>query len=346
MKTNGFIAVCAGLTSFVFLLVFWNPFANGLSLGLANCAKIVIPSLFPFLIAASLTGSGEIPAKAKTILNPITQRLFHLPAESLPVIILSQLGGYLSGAKAAESLYRAGTLNKSQAERLLLFGVNSGIGFSVNAIGTVMLGSRKSGIILLISLCISSLIVGFMTRFLPQKDSEVKKLVSHPPSFSFALVESVSSSAQAMLAACAFVTVFSGLTAVLDSLIKSENLKLAAACLLEVTNGCINTAGKVSLPALAAICAFGGICVHMQVFAVAKSISVKIPLFYLFRFLHSALAFITCRITLYFFPIETQVFLSVSENVRLWSFSAPSSVSLLLLSALLILDLDNKKKIC
>ncbi len=343
---NGFIAVCAGLTSFIFLLVFWNPFVNGLNLGLTNCAKIVIPSLFPFLVAASLTGSGDIPPKAKKLLNPITQRLFGLPAESLPVIILSQAGGYLSGAKAADSMHRSGMLGKTQAARLLLFSVNAGIGFSVNAVGNIMLSSKESGIILLLSLSFSSLIIGFLTRFLPAKESEFQKLAFSPPPLSFALVESVSSSAQAMLAACGFVSIFSGITAVFNSLVQNENIKLAVACILEATNGCMAAAGKVSLPTIAAVCAFGGICVHMQIFSIAKNIDIKIPVFYLFRILHSCLAFLICRLILFFFPIETQVFLSLSPNAQLWSFSAPASVSLLLLSALLILDLDYNKKIC
>lgn len=346
LKANGFIALCAGAFSFIFLLIFWSEFSFGLNIGLTSCAKTVIPSLFPFLIAASLTSRGELPEKAKKFLNPITQKLFCLPSECLPAIILSQIGGYLSGAKAADELCRSGAISKTQAERLLLFGVNSGVGFSVNAVGIIMLGSRKAGMILFVSLCISSIITGFFTRFLPQEELKTHKLPVPPPPLSEALVESVSSSAQAMLAACAFVTAFSGITSVLDSLIENENVKLIIACLLEVTNGCISTAGKVSLPSLAAVCAFGGICVHMQVFAVAKSTDIRKSVFYFFRILHSALAFTVCRVLLSFFPIEAPVFLSFSQNVQLWSFSAPASVSLLLLSALLILDLDNNKKIC
>lgn len=346
MKTNGFFTLCAGAVSFILLLTCWPEFSRGLSAGLTNCAETVIPSLFPFLIAASLTSRGELPEKAKKFLTPITQKLFCLPSECLPAIILGQIGGYLSGAKAADELCRSGTISKTQAERLLLFGVNSGIGFSVNAVGIIMLGSKKSGIILFLSLCVSSIITGFFTRFLPRKESKANKLSDSPSPLSETLVESVSSSSWAMLAACAFVTVFSGITSVLDSLIKNENIKLIIACLLEVTNGCISASKKIALPSLAAVCAFGGICVHMQVFAVAKSADIKKSFFYFFRVLHSVLAFIVCRVLLFFFPVEAPVFLSFSQNVQLWSFSAPASVSLLLLSALLILDLDNNKKVC
>lgn len=346
MKKIKFPAALAGIALFIFLFFYIEPFAAGLRAGLENCAKTVIPSLFPFLIAASLMGSGGLPEKAKKVLSPITERLFRLPADTLPVIILAQLGGYLSGAKAAESLRLSGRITKSQAQRLMLFSVNAGAGFAVNALGSIMLGSRGAGRIIFISLCISSLIAGLFTRFLPDERGETKKIAQKSEPLSAITVKSVSSSAAAMLTACAFIIFFSGVSSVIDSCIQNENAKLFISCILEVTNGCMCAAVKIPLPMLAAVCAFGGICVHLQVFALTESIGMKYGSFLLFRILHAALAFAVCSAALYFFPIDEQVFLSFSKNAALWSFSAPASVSLLFLSALLILDLDNKAEIC
>ncbi len=336
----------AGAAMFVFLFFFAREFAAGVAQGLESCAKTVIPSLFPFLIAASLAGGGALPERAKKIINPITERLFNLPADTLPVIILAQLGGYLSGAKAADSLCRAGSITKSQAQRLTLFSVNAGMGFSVNALGSIMLGSREAGRVIFISLCISSLIAGFFTRFLPDEKGETRKIAPKTEPFSAIAVKSVSSSAAAMLTACAFVIFFSGLLSVIASRVQNESLRILISCLLEVTNGCACAAGRISIPALAAVCAFGGVCVHLQVFALTEGIGMKYGEFFLFRLLHAALAFAVCHAALRFFPIDEQVFLSFSKNAALWSFSAPASVSLLFLSALLILDLDNKAEIC
>ena len=336
----------AGAALFVFLFFFAREFAEGMGQGLENCAKTVIPSLFPFLIAASLAGGGTLPEKAKKIINPITERLFRLPADALPVIALAQLGGYLSGAKAAESLLRTGAATKSQVQRLMLFSVNAGMGFSVNAVGSILLGSRETGRVIFISLCISSLIAGFFARFLPDEKGETRKIAPKNEPFSAVAVSSVSSSAAAMLTACAFVIFFSGLLSVISARVQSEGLRVLTACLLEVTNGCASAAGKISIPALAAVCAFGGVCVHLQVFALTESMGIKYGIFLAFRLLHAALAFAVCYAVLYFFPIDEQVFLSFSKNAVLWSFSAPASVSLLFLSALLILDLDNKAEIC
>lgn len=346
MKKNGFAVTVSGVIFFVFLFVFPKDFSAGFAAGLANCGNVVIPSLFPFLVASSLAGSGEIPKQLKKFAEPIMQRMFHLSSDSIPAIVLGQLGGYLSGAKTVDSLYSSGIINRTQAQKLLLFCVNSGIGFSVNAVGNALLSSREAGKILLLSLCISSVLIGFLIRFIPDKSEVTQPRKNQSVPFSAAVVNSVSSAASAMLGCCGFVCIFSGISAVMNSLIKNQTLSLIIGCILEVTSGCASAAGKVSLPVIAAVCAFGGLCVHMQIIAVSRNFGINLPLFFLFRILHSAFAYAVCRIILYFHPIEEQVFISVSQNIRLWSFSAPAAISLLFLCTLLILDLDNNKKLC
>lgn len=333
-----------GIGFFVLLFIFSEKFLEGLNSGLIICVKIVIPSVFPFLIASSLAGCGEIPKKLRKILNPITRFFFRLPAESITAIILGMFGGYLSGAKAVQSLQSNGSLNKSQANRLMLFCINAGAGFSVNAVGNAMLCSREAGKVLLCSLCISALLTGVLSIFLPEENIKNDKHKINAPPFSAAFVNGVTSASQSMLAACGFVALFSGIGAVSDSYVKNETVRLILSCLLEVTKGCADITGTASLPVIASVCAFGGICVHLQIFSMVRDIN--IPQFYVFRIIHAVIACIVCKISLYFHPIESAVFLTFSENAAAFSFSAPAAISLLFLSFLLIFDLDNSKKIC
>lgn len=345
MKNKTFIFL-SGIVAFTVLFLFPQEFASGFSAGLSNCANVVIPSLFPFLAASSLAGSGEMPKCIKKIAEPLTRRLYRLPCDCLPAIILGQVGGYLSGVKAADSLYSSGIISRSQARRLLLFCINSGMGFSVNAVGNALLNSRESGKILLLSLCISSLFIGFFIRFLPDDPAEKKLTNPQKISFSRAVVNSVSSSSSAMLVCCGFVCFFSGAIAVITAAVGNPTASLTLSCLLEVTSGCASAAGNVSLPVIAAVCAFGGICVHMQIFSLSEAFGVSIPIFYLFRIFHSVSAFAVCKIILFFFPVDIQTSLSVTADFEMWSFSAPAAISLLFLCSLLILDLDNTKKLC
>lgn len=345
LKKNSYITLLAGIAFFILLFVFSEEILAGINLGLLNCVRIIIPSLFPFLIASSLAGCGELPKPLKKLFEPVTQLLFRLPADILPAVFLGLFGGYLSGAKAIQTLCSNGIISKSQAERALLFCINAGMGFSINAVGNAMLCSRKAGKILFLSLCVSSLFIGIISRFLPDSSISSEKIKINPPlSFSSAVVNSVNSASQAMLIACGFVVAFSGIGAVSDGYIKNEILRYFISCLSEVTKGCTDITGKASLPIFAAVCAFGGICVHMQIFSF--NIETKPLRFYSFRILHSVTAYAICRAVTHFYPVERTVFLEFSQNVKAFSFSAPAAISLLFLCFLLILDLDNNKKIC
>lgn len=346
-KNESFLSVLAGVLLFTVLFVFTDVFTEGIGSGLSVCGKILIPSLFPFLIAASLTGSTPLPIPVKKALNPITRFLFGLPSDCLPAIILGQLGGYLSGAKSVQSLCSGGIISPSQAERILLFCINAGMGFSVNAVGSGMLNSREAGKVLLFSLCISSVVLGVVARFfIKDKSDSVQKQKIESIPFSSAVVSSVTSGTQSMLAACGFVIIFSGIGAVIESIAQSHTLRLILNCLLEVTKGCRELSGNASLPVIAAVCAFGGLCVHLQIFAICREIPLNLLRFYLFRLLHSVTAYAVCKIILHFHPVTLTASVSFYSNARVFSFSAPAAISLLFLCALLILDLDNNRKIC
>lgn len=346
-KNNGFLSVFTGTLLFAALFVFPDTFSQGIASGLSICGKILIPSLFPFLIAASLAGGCTLPPSAKRIFDPISRFLFGLPADCLPAIILGQLGGYLTGAKSAQTLCRNGIITQKQAERLLFFCINAGIGFSVNAVGNGMLNSREAGRVLLFSLCVSSLMLGIAGRLFIKDSSDFsKKQTPSALPFSAAVVNSVSSGAQSMLTACGFVVAFSGIGTVAEKLVRSQTALLALNSLLEVTKGCVGLSSSASLPVIAAVCAFGGLCVHMQIFAVASEIRINLPRFYLFRLLHAALAYAICKTALHFHPVTLPASVSFYSNAAVFSFSAPAAISLLFLCALLILDLESSRKIC
>lgn len=337
----------AGICLFTALLFFSETFASGVSKGLEYCAKLLIPSVFPFIVAASLAGRGTLPEFLCKILNPVTEFFFGLPAQCVPAIILSLFGGYLSGAKSVQSLYSSGVIGKKSAERMLFFCINAGVGFSVNAVGSGMLDSRQAGKVIFVSLCISSLLNGILSRFISKNDAITSSAVTPlHTDLASAVTDSVSSGGAAMLNACTFTVAFSGMCAVFDKYISDPLLKNALSCLLEVTKGCSDISGTASLPVIAAVCAFGGVCVHLQVFSSAKNMEINLPRFYLYRLLNSVTAYAVCKLILYFHPVTVPVSVVINPPDAIFSFSAPAAVSLLFLCALLILDLDNGEKIC
>ena len=344
MNKKRYAAALVGAAVFMLLFFFSKDFAEGAAIGLGNCAEVIIPSLFPFMVAASLLGEGEIPHFLKRFAEPLTRRLFGQPAESLLVVFVGLLGGYPSGARAALSLWKNGKISSVQAKSLILFCVNSGTGFCINAVGISLLHSERAGIIVFASLCLSALITGFFTK--PKAEEALIFKPIQPKGFAEIFVGSVASGASGIINVCAFTVLFSGLIRVVSVSGIGGKVLIAVSCLLEITSGCACAAGEIPIPMIAGICAFGGLCVHMQIFSLSGELKLSPAKFLMFRAVHSVLAVLVCSALLKLFPVSVQTFLPISQNAELSSFSVPASVSLLFFSALLIFDLDKQRKIC
>lgn len=89
--------------------------------GLQLCLQTVVPSLFPFLVAARLflrSGAAQWCTRA---VGPIMEPIFGLPPQGASALVLGMLSGYPVGAQTAASLYASGQLTKEETERLLGF---------------------------------------------------------------------------------------------------------------------------------------------------------------------------------------------------------------------------------
>lgn len=344
MKKGSTLTAVAGAVIFVVMFRYTQAFSEGIITGLKNCASVIIPSLFPFMVAASFMGFAEIPKRLKRFADPVTRLLFGQPSECVAAVFSGLLGGYPSGTKAAHSLWSGGKISEENAKRLVLFCINGGAGFCVNAVGTAMLGSEKAGRIIILSMCLAAVITGVFTR--RKTPPEQVPVIPEYISFSEIFVESVASASRGIITVCAYTALFSGVISVVSQMGLNENTIAALACLLEVTSGCVEIAGKVPIPVIASVCAFGGLCVHMQIFTVAGEIKPKLSEFYFFRIVHSLLSGVICALLLKVFPVTEETALTLSENASAWSFSAPAAISLVFLASLLILELDKEKKIC
>ena len=105
----------------------------------------VLPSLFPFLIAADLLISLRVTNAAGQVLGGAMPALFKQPREAAPVLLLGVLSGYPVGAAAARRLYEEGGCTAEQAERLVALCNNSGPAFVVGVVGAALWNSPKVG---------------------------------------------------------------------------------------------------------------------------------------------------------------------------------------------------------
>lgn len=341
----------SSLTVFICWYLFSQPeiCAGGVKNGILMCAQIVIPSLFPFMVVSSFiikSGMGDALGK---LLNKPTNLIFKLPGICSAVIVMSQIGGFPIGAKMTSELLKSNAISKNQAQRMNLFCLNAGPAFIISTVGSMMLGSTKAGILIYISTVCASLITGILSVSINDKRAELKPektvIRLHDPVSSF--VDSTASAAKAMLMICAWVVVFRTVCDITANLNISPQFRLFLNCILEVTNGCQSAAGVLPIPAVAAVISFGGLSVHCQINSYVRDSGLKMRYFYTARLICASVSAIICMELLKVFPCEIETF-ATNPNITAtaYSISVPACAALLIMSALLIFEVDTTKKVC
>lgn len=224
LKRNLFTILCF---AFLLLLIFYSSTnieaaKNGLSLWVNS----VLPTLFPFFIAAELLSKTNFINILGKLLNKFMRPIFNLPGESAIAVILGNISGYPIGTKTACNLKKNNICTKEEAERLISFTNNSGPLFIIGSVGITMFGSPKIGYILYISHFISSILVGILFRnwkngkvlyrkehkFI-KKDSKTLKLSTLGEFLGNAITNSISS----VLFIGGFVVLFSVILSILNT---------------------------------------------------------------------------------------------------------------------------------
>ncbi len=343
----GALYIILSFSAFMLLLILPVPAADGVREGLRLSARVVVPSVFPFLIAGSFFVRSGAARTVGKFLSPLTKLIFRLPEEAGGVVFASMIAGYPVGARMTAELYAQGGITAAQAKRMMLFCINPGPAFTVGAVGLSMLGSRRAGIILYACVCFSCVFVGFLTRFFDVPEvKEVSRPVPEICSVSQTFVDSVSSGASGAFAIAAWVTLFGCISSLLGNVIHSPEALISAKCLFEVTGGCYALAQSAPMPAVAAALGWSGFCVCFQVISNAREVGCGFMPLLVGRALCGGVSAIACRAVLQFFPDSVSAALVGAQNftASMCCVSFPAAAGLFIMC--LIMILDNERKVC
>lgn len=292
------------------LLRFPEVSAQGITDGIDLSLGTLIPTLYPFMIISTLMTKERFFHRIPGIIKRSTEIVFGLDGKCLGCIILSLTGGLPLGCKIANELYESGEISRTQARRLTLFCYCTGPAFTISSVGIYMLGSKNAGIILYASLVLSAITLGIFSRFFEEENNvcyPAEKRTEND-SFSANLVASVSSGSSAMLNICAWVIIFSCIIRLIEILPLDKSASFFLSCILEVTNGAYLASGNLSLPIIAGIIGFGGLCGHCQVMPYLVKLRLKYKYFFVSRVICGALSVIYCKILTDIFPVTYEVF--------------------------------------
>lgn len=300
------------------LVLFTRETSQAAADGVALCAQVLIPSLFPFFVVSSLCVQTGLAALAGRAFEKPMRFLFGVPGVCAPAFALGLVGGYPVGARTAISLYEQGACTKAEAERLLAFCNNSGPAFILGAVGASMLGGTGAGALLYATHVLASVTVGVLFSLRARRQSTTQRpvqgridVVCAPLGRAF--TSAVTSSFSSILNVCAFVIFFAvvirllGLLGVIPALARGLSTLLAPlgldadltgqvlGGLLEVTSGVkgllpLDAGMGTKLTAAAFLLGWAGLSVHCQVLTLIGDSGLS-PLPYLAgKALHGCLA--------------------------------------------------------
>lgn len=332
----------------VCLIIYPESTAGGVKNGFLLLGNNLIPSLFPFMVLSSYISGSSIAQMISKIFEKPFRYIFKTSGYGVIPFILGCLGGYPVGAKTVCEFYESKKLSQNDAERLLYWCINPSPAFLITAVGTFMLGNTKSGFILYFSCLLASLTVGFFCRFL--SSNEIHPIENNQQNHKDNIfVKSVSKGSEGMLGICGWVLTFCVFASLCDALKLPYSLSYIIKSVAEVTTGCKNAVSSgLSLSVIAGISGFGGFAVMCQCASYSSVCKIKMKYLICSRLINSALSAIYCSAFLKLFPQCENVSVVINASTTTFNLyhSISSSIILIIMCALLILEVDNRKKIC
>ena len=241
--------------------------AEAVRRGLLLCARSVIPALFPYFVVSGLFISLGFAESIGRRLAPLTRRLFGVGGAGAAAFFLGLLGGYPVGGRTVGQLYRAGELEKDEAEHLLAFCNNAGPSFILGVAGLGCFGSLRTGVILYCLHALSAVLTGVFLRNKNASRPAPYRRTLPPQKMLSAFLTSVQEAAEAMLRLCGFVVFALVVQAVLAD---GTGLRHPAFLgFIELTGGVAGLGNsRQDFVWAAALLGWGGLSVHGQTAAV------------------------------------------------------------------------------
>ena len=321
---------------FIFLIVFPEISKVGVYNGIIICGKIVIPSLFPFMmccvfiINTGLLSKIKLPYKISKILG--------LNSYSLFTFLLSFIGGFPIGAKLINNGVLNNQISKKEACVMLNFCVNAGPAFILSVIGVGIFKSKLLGFLILFSHCIVSVFIYIFYRVTGKiKYKSEQNVICNTISPVDNFVLSASESAKIIMNICVFVIIFSCVNTYIMHLPKNFHF---LCYFTEITNSLTYTR---NIYLISFLLGFSGICIWFQIFSICKNFKISYLKFILSRLIHGTFSTFIFYMLVKIFKISISVNAQLPISFKLYYQSPVVSLSLIVTVIVFIISLTGKK---
>ncbi|MBE6844297.1 MAG: hypothetical protein E7508_01095 [Ruminococcus sp.] len=249
-----------------------------------RCLCVILPSMFIFLCITTFISQSGIHSLLGRPLRIISEKLLRLPVEGIAVFLLSMISGYPAGAKLVSENFSCGILTARQAAAMNCFCCCAGPAFITGTAASFLYPDSNAGLLLFVCLAAGNIFTAaVMSKTLA---AITDRTDSKPHINTGCIISSVKSASSAMLQMCIMIAAFGGLCEILrlsgfiDALsyytsgifsLPQSTAESIILTLLEISNIITLPPMQPELfPAAAFLLSFGGICVHMQIAAIAQ----------------------------------------------------------------------------
>ncbi len=297
------------LVSVIIMLLLRYPSiaSKGVVAGIRICMDTLLPSMFPFMFFSTLMLNLKISDNFFDKLSAVSNFLFGLPGISLPIILVSLVGGYPVGAFLVKDAFEKGMITLIQGRRMLLFCVNPGLAFTYSMIGSHLYGSERTGVIVFCVSVITSFIIGVLSRFYEDGEDYCEKRITakQKRTVSETVISSMNTCVVNTVNVSVWVIMFSCISSLVDVMPFKKSSSDFIKMIIEVTNGVIISKNCYSLLVLCAVVGFCGFCIHLQIMPSLTKLKMRYSHFLCSRILCAALNCVFCFLALQVFPVET-----------------------------------------
>lgn len=303
-----------GLTGIICILLLICPeiASNNIKEALNLCGNKLIPSLFPMLVISTFFTTSNIISKPVKPISFMLNKIFSIPENMSAAALLGFIAGYPVCAACAGNMYKSGKCTKEQAEYTCAICSNPSLIFMLSTIGLMIFSSRQTGLMLILSMFIST----YMTSLLLRRQYAIKGTAEqsacvinkHMASPISALLSSITQSVFLMLKICGFVLFFcvagSFINYLLNTVFRLNN------CAESLIHGFFEISGGVfaidtpynhrAATLCSAICGWSGLSVLFQILEILHEHGLSVKPYIKAKILNTL-----------FFPLTTQLLLVV-----------------------------------
>ncbi|MCD8238165.1 MAG: hypothetical protein LUC92_02345 [Clostridiales bacterium] len=298
----------------IMLIFFPSNAVEAAKQGLKLWYNAALPSLFPFAAGTSLLIYLNFINTLSRFLVPVSEKLFGISPQGFFAFLSGITSGYPMGASTIAGLYETKQISKAEALHLSLFCNNSGPLFILGTVGSVMLKSQKSGLILLISHYLAPVTIALALKpFAPKFKENCNRKQYTSLSFGKALSLAIEKSSLSMINVGGFIVFFSVITELisLTGILKAVSNPLSLLgispslsqsfilALVEMTKGCAlisQWSEPLRLPFLSLLISFGGLCVAAQSISFLSSVGLPAGSYIKGKLISAVLSFAYCII--------------------------------------------------